>query len=54
MGFSCTTEVLKRLDSGAVERTLRRLRETLDAHAGADGVWFNSRSWIVTARRRPR
>lgn len=51
-GFSCTTEVLKRLDSGAADRTLRRLRDALDAHASADGVWFDSSSWIVTARRR--
>ena len=53
-------EVLKRLDSGAARAHARRLREAeggvedmLDAHASADGVWFDSSSWIVTARRRP-
>jgi SAM-dependent methyltransferase len=28
-----------------------RLRETLAAHAGEDGVTFDSRAWLVTARR---
>jgi SAM-dependent methyltransferase len=50
-GFTCTTEVLKGLDPVAEARAVRRLREVLAAHAGDDGVWFNSRAWIVTARR---
>jgi SAM-dependent methyltransferase len=50
--FTCTNEVLKRLDPVAAERALGRLRETLAAHASGDGVWFDSRAWIVTARRR--
>jgi hypothetical protein len=44
--------VLKRLDPVAAERALERLRETLVAHASGDGIWFDSRAWIVTARRR--
>ncbi len=28
-----------------------RLREMLAAHMSGNGVWFNSRAWIVTARR---
>jgi SAM-dependent methyltransferase len=51
-GFTCTSEVLKRRDAAAVERTLERLRATLAAHLTDDGVWFDSRAWIVTARRR--
>jgi SAM-dependent methyltransferase len=51
-GFTCTNEVLKRLDPVAAERALKRLRETLAAHASGDGIWFDSRAWIVTARRR--
>ena len=51
-GFTCTNDVLKRLDPVAAERALKRLRETLAAHASADGIWFDSRAWIVTARRR--
>jgi SAM-dependent methyltransferase len=51
-GFTCTSEVLRRLDPAGEERALERLRETLAAHAGGDGIWFDSRAWIVTARRR--
>jgi hypothetical protein len=51
-GFTCTNDVLKRLDPVAAERALKRLRETLAAHASGDGIWFDSRAWIVTARRR--
>lgn len=53
-GFTCTSEALKRQDPVAAEHTVRRLRQTLAAHTSDDGVWFNSRAWIVTARRRPR
>ena len=51
-GFTCTSEVLKRLDPAAAARAAGRLRETLAAHLSGDGVWFNSRAWIITARRR--
>src|SRR5438876_243136 len=50
-GFACTSEVLKRLDPAAAARAAGRLREALAAHLSDDGVWFNSRAWIVTARR---
>jgi cyclopropane fatty-acyl-phospholipid synthase-like methyltransferase len=32
-------------------RALGRLREVLATHVSGDGVWFDSRVWIVTARR---
>jgi ubiquinone/menaquinone biosynthesis C-methylase UbiE len=51
-GFARTNEVLTSLDPASSQRALERLRETLVAHAGADGVWFDSRAWIVSARRR--
>jgi SAM-dependent methyltransferase len=51
-GFACTNEVLRSLDPPAARRSLERLREALAAHAGTDGVWFDSRAWIVAARRR--
>ena len=51
-GFTCTKEVLARLGSASAERALGRLRATLAAHAKTDGVWFDSRAWIVKARRR--
>jgi SAM-dependent methyltransferase len=50
-GFTYTNEVLKRLDPGAAVRALGRLREALAAHMSDDGVGFDSRAWIVTARR---
>lgn len=50
-GFSCTSEVLKRLDAAASAHAVERLREMLSAHLRDDGVWFDSRAWIITARR---
>ena len=50
-GFTCTSDALQRLDPAGTERALERLRQTLAAHAGPDGIWFGSRAWIVTARR---
>ena len=32
--------------------TVDRLREEFDAHLRDDGVWFDSRAWLITARRR--
>ena len=51
-GFACTGEVVKPLDPTATERALARLRAALVTHLSDDGVWFNSRAWVVTARRR--
>lgn len=33
------------------DETLRLLRDLLEAHLTTDGVLFDSRAWIVTARR---
>ncbi len=52
LGFTCTGQALKALDPAAARRALERLREALAAHMKDDGVWFNSRAWIITARRR--
>lgn len=49
-GFTSTNEALKRLDPAAATRGLGRLREALAAHMSDNGVWFDSRAWIVTAR----
>ena len=46
-----TRDLLARQDAAAASRALARLRETLAAHETADGVLFDSRAWIVTARR---
>ena len=51
-GFACTREALDRLDPAAEARADGRLREMLAAHLSGDGVWLDSRAWIVTARRR--
>ena len=51
-GFASTGEVLSRFDSAPAGRALGRLRDTLGAHMSDDGVWFDSRAWIVSARRR--
>jgi SAM-dependent methyltransferase len=50
-GFTCIDQALKRLDRDGASQALRQLRDTLAAHASVDGVWFDSRAWIVTARR---
>jgi ubiquinone/menaquinone biosynthesis C-methylase UbiE len=51
-GFAYTREILRQLDPTAAERAAGRLREALATHFSDDGVWFNSRAWVVTARRR--
>jgi SAM-dependent methyltransferase len=51
-GFTCTNDVLKPLEPAAAARALERLRQALTEHMSDDGVWFNSRAWIVTACRR--
>ena len=50
-GFTCTRDLIGRLDPERSGRRLARLRATLSAHLRDDGVWFDSRAWIVTARR---
>jgi SAM-dependent methyltransferase len=51
-GFAYTREVLKELSPVPAARAAGRLREALVTHLSDDGVWFTSRAWIVTARRR--
>jgi SAM-dependent methyltransferase len=51
LGLASTRDALSRLDRAAADRALGRLREMLAAHLYGDGVWFDSRAWIVTARR---
>jgi SAM-dependent methyltransferase len=49
--FSCVNVKLRSSDAASRARTRKRLRRTLAAHASEDGVWFDSRAWIVAARR---
>jgi len=51
-GFAGTSDFLKRLDPAAAERALARLHDAIVARLGDEGVWFDSRAWIVTAHRR--
>jgi len=52
-GFSDVQQALRTLDPPSRERALERLRRTLAAHESGQGVWFDSRAWLVTARRTP-
>ncbi|MPY90721.1 MAG: methyltransferase domain-containing protein [Luteitalea sp.] len=47
-----TNDMLAELDAAPAERALERLRAILAAHHTGHGVMFDSRAWIVTARRR--
>ena len=51
-GFSSVKDALSRLDSSAAESALERLRQALAGHVSANGVWLDSRAWIVAAHRR--
>ncbi|MCL1634811.1 methyltransferase domain-containing protein [Luteimonas sp. SX5] len=48
--FQATREALRSLDAAAVERERTRLREAVAQHHRDDGVWFDSRAWIISAR----
>ncbi|MGH8952779.1 MAG: class I SAM-dependent methyltransferase [Acidimicrobiia bacterium] len=50
-GFQDTKEMLQRLEPASAEAATERLRQTLAAHQANDGVWLDSRSWIITAQR---
>ncbi len=50
-GFACTKQALTRMDPADAARARERLRAALTAHLTDDGVWFNSRAWIVAACR---
>ena len=53
-GFQDTRAALARLSDGEAARAVERLRETLAAHHSEErGVALDSRSWLITARRRP-
>lgn len=50
-GFSNVQEALQQLTPANRDRARAALRETLTAHDTGRGVWFDSRAWIVAARR---
>jgi SAM-dependent methyltransferase len=51
LGLRDVRDVLAGLDAVSAGRALTRLSATLAAHETSDGVLFDSRAWIVTARR---
>jgi SAM-dependent methyltransferase len=52
-GFQDTSPALARMSQDDRARAVDRLRETLEGHYGDDrGVTFDSRSWLITGRRR--
>jgi SAM-dependent methyltransferase len=54
-GFQETSAAIASLSNSEAARTIDRLREALTAHYSEErGVVFGSRSWLITARRRPR
>jgi SAM-dependent methyltransferase len=53
LAFQTTQDALAAMSPEDAERTLARLRALMDDHCTAEhGVAFDSRAWIVTARRR--
>lgn len=44
-------DLLAGLDAAATARALDRLLAVLDTHDTGEGVWFDSRAWLVSARR---
>jgi SAM-dependent methyltransferase len=50
-GFSSTKESLRRLPAAAAEQARERLGEVVAAHTTERGVWFDSRAWLIEARR---
>jgi SAM-dependent methyltransferase len=52
-GFQATSSALAGMSRDDAARAVDRLRETLEGHYGdAEGVAFDSRSWLITGRRR--
>ncbi|HEX4705610.1 MAG TPA: methyltransferase domain-containing protein [Pseudonocardiaceae bacterium] len=52
LGMRSTRDLLANLDDTTTGLALDRLRGTLAAHDTGDGVYFDSRAWILTATRR--
>jgi hypothetical protein len=46
-----TRDAFARLDAAQAQRASTRLRAMLAAHETGDGVLFDARAWIISARR---
>jgi hypothetical protein len=49
--MSMTRDVLSRLDRNEARSARSRLRRLLAVHETSQGVAFDSRAWLVTAKR---
>ena len=47
--LACTNDMLRSLDAASAQRSLEHLRDALANHAGTDGIWFDSRAWLMSA-----
>lgn len=47
-----TQNLLADLDPTQTEQALQRLHDTFNTHHTGDGIWLNTRAWLITARRR--
>jgi SAM-dependent methyltransferase len=50
-GLGMVDDLIADLDATERARALERLLAVLDAHDTGEGVWFDSRAWLVTALR---
>ena len=50
-GLGMVDDLVADLDATEKARALERLMHMLDAHDTGEGVWFDSRAWLVTALR---
>ena len=50
-GLRSTRDMLAGMDGEQAEQAVARLRATLAAHETSEGVFFDARTWIVSARR---
>jgi hypothetical protein len=48
--FQATRDALQSLDAASAEREQARLRGIVAQHYRDQGVWFDSRAWIISAR----
>lgn len=48
--FQATRDALRTLDAAAADNERARLRAIVAQHHRDDGVWFDSRAWIISAR----
>ena len=51
LGLRLTQDLLADLDEVRTEQALQRLRARFGTRHTADGVWLDSRAWIITAHR---